>query len=291
MNLIRIYTRAKINLSLDVLNKRDDGYHEVKMIMQTIKLADIVDVIITDNNEIELNTNLPYIPTNSKNLAYKACQLFFEYTNTPFTGVRINIFKKIPVSAGLAGGSTNAGGVLIALNKLYNTNLSMNELMKMSLPLGADVPYCIHGGTMLAEGIGEKLSVLPAIKPCKVVLCKPPFSVSTAGIYQEIVADKIEHRPDTDGIIDSLKSNDFLGVSKRMYNVLEDVTCKKHKEINIIKNSLLDFNPNGVLMSGSGPTVFALFNNEKNALDARHKLRRHYRDTYITDISNNINNI
>ncbi|MFI3115660.1 MAG: 4-(cytidine 5'-diphospho)-2-C-methyl-D-erythritol kinase [Clostridia bacterium] len=291
MNLTRIYTRAKINLSLDVLQKRDDGYHEVKMIMQTLSLADIVDVIITDTNTIELTTNLPYVPTNNKNIAYKACELFFSYTKIPFTGVKINIYKKIPVSAGLAGGSTNASGVLIALNKLYKTNLSMSELMEISLPLGADVPYCIHGGTMLAEGIGEKLSPLPPAIPCKVILCKPPFSVPTAGVYKEIIADKIEHRPDTEGIIDCIKNEDLAGMSKRMYNVLEDVTAKRHKEINIIKNSLLDFKPNGVLMSGSGPTVFGLFENEKNALKAFHKLRKNYRDTYLTDISNDINNI
>lgn len=291
MESMRIYARAKINLTLDVLRKREDGYHDVKMIMQTIKLADIVDIKLTNTQKIELETNLSYVPHDNRNIAYKACELFIKETKVDFQGVYINIFKKIPVSAGLAGGSTNAAAVLIALNKLYKTKLNKYQLMDMGVKLGADVPFCIHGGTMLSEGIGENLTRLRAMPPCKVVLCKPPFSVSTASVYSKIVADKIEHRPNTKEVINNLNNQDYLGVSKRLYNVLEDVTAKQHKEINEIKQQLLDFNPNGVLMSGSGPTVFALFDDEQKALEAVAKLRKIYRDTYITDISNNLNQI
>lgn len=288
METTRIYARAKINLTLDVLNKRPDGYHEVKMIMQTIKLADIVDVTLTDTQKIEIVTNLTYLPTTNKNIAYKACELFFEETNIKNQGIHINIFKKIPVSAGLAGGSTNAAAVLIALNKLYDTKLTVRQLMAMGVKLGADVPYCIHGGTMLSEGIGEDLTRLKAMPMCKVVLCKPPFSVSTAKIYSQINAEKIEHRPDTKSVINCLNQRDYYGVCKRMYNVLEDVTAKNHKEINQIKNEMLNFSPNGVLMSGSGPTVFALFDDEQKAIECVQKLRRMYKEVHISDISNHV---
>lgn len=291
MKTMRIYARAKINLTLDVLNKRPDGYHDVKMIMQTIKLADIVDVTLTNSNEIKISTNLSYLPVTEKNIAYKACKLFLDEVDVPFTGIDVSIFKKIPVSAGLAGGSTNAAAVLIALNRLYGTKIPRNKLMQMGAKLGADVPFCIHGGTMLSSGVGDELVRLKSMPFCKIVLCKPPFSVSTAKIYGEIDVEKIEHRPDTKSVINCLNNEDYLGVTKRMYNVLEDVTAKKYKEINEIKSLLLDFNPNGVMMSGSGPTVFALFDDEKNAIKAVSKLRKMYRETHISDISNQINTI
>ncbi len=289
METVKIYSRGKINLTLDVLRKREDNYHEVKMIMQTIKLADIIDVTKTNTGKIELQTNLSYLPTDNKNIAYKACELFFSHTNIPFSGVKIEIFKKIPVAAGLAGGSTNAAGVLIALNTLYNGNLSLKELMEIGVKLGADVPFCLHGGTMLSEGIGEKLSKLPPCPRAKVVLCKPSFAVSTAKVYSSLNADKIEKRPDTDGMINCIKNRDYDGLTKRIYNVLEEVTAKDHKEINEIKGILLDFHADGVLMSGSGPTVFGLFSDEEQALKACHHLRKIHKDTHITDISNNIN--
>ena len=291
MKTIKIYARAKINLTLDVLGKREDSYHEVAMIMQTIKLADIIDITLNNSKKITLTTNLTFLPTNNKNIAYKACELFLEEIGIKNQGVHINIFKKIPVSAGLAGGSTNAAAVLIGLNKLLRTKLSMSKLMSMGAKLGADVPFCVHGGTMLATGIGEKLERLRFIPKCKVVLCKPPFSISTASVYKELDSIKIQNRPDTKQALQCIKSSDFYGLTKRMYNVLEDVTAKNHKEINEIKKTLIDFNANGVLMSGSGPTVFGLFDNEKNALNATAFLRKTYKDTHITDVSNYINQI
>lgn len=290
MKSTRIYSRAKINLSLDVLSKRPDNYHEVCMIMQTVKLADVIDIEITNTGEIELKTNLPYLPTGPKNIAYKAVELFFDYTNIKMTGISINIFKKIPVAAGLAGGSTNAAGVLLGLNKLYNTKMSRKELMKISKVLGADVPYCIHGGTMLAEGIGEKLSYLPPIKRVKAVLCKPNFSVSTAKVYESLSFTEQMKHPDTPALIKSIKARDYKTLTTGMYNVLEDVTAKEYPQIDEIKAVLLECNADGVLMSGSGPTVFGLFESEENAIKARQILKRTYKDTYITDISTNVNN-
>lgn len=289
MKHTRIYSRAKINLSLDVLSKRPDNYHEVSMIMQTIKLADIIDVTLNNTEEIALSTNLKYLPCNENNIAYKACKLFYDYTGTKFTGVNIEIFKKIPVSAGLAGGSTNASGVLLALNSLHNTKMSLNELMTMSKPLGADVPYCIHGGTMLAEGIGEKLKYISPFPRCKVVLCKPNFSVSTANVYNNLDIPNISNHPKTSQLISAIKSNNYNFITQNMSNVLEDVTAQKYETIDFIKTSLSDLGADGVLMSGSGPTVFGLFKNEDDAINAKNTLRPTFRDTHITDISNFIN--
>lgn len=291
MDTIKIYARAKINLTLDILSTLPNSYHEVEMIMQTIKLADIVDVTLNDSKKITLKTNLAYLPVNQKNIAYKAAELFYKEIGVNKCGVHIEILKKIPVSAGLAGGSTNAAAVLIGLNKLHETNLSMKQLMDMGAKLGADVPFCIHGGTMLATGIGENLKRLKFMPKCKVVLCKPPFSVSTAAVYKEYDLMKHHNHPDTKSAISCIKNGDFYGLTKRMYNVLEDVTAKNHKEINQIKATLLDFEANGVLMSGSGPTVFGLFDNEEQAIKARNYLRKIYKDTHITDVSNYINKI
>lgn len=285
MKSIRIYARAKINLTLDVLRKRDDGYHDVRMIMQTLKLADIVDINITDDSQITLKTNLSYLPTNEKNIAYKAILLFFKETGIENPGVLVDIHKKIPVSAGLAGGSTNAAAVLIGLNKLFETNLSVSKLMYLGGTLGADVPFCIYGGTMLSEGIGQLLTPLTPIKKCKVVLCKPNFSVSTASVYSKIDAENIEKRPDTNAMLKCIKQRDFNGMCNNMYNVLEDITAKLHPEINKIKDIMKTFEPSGVMMSGSGPTVFALFQDEEQALQCVKTLRKKYRDTHITQVS------
>lgn len=291
MKSIRIYARAKINLTLDVLRKRDDGYHDVRMIMQTLKLADIVDISICDDKQITLKTNLSYLPTNEKNIAYKAVVLFFEETGIENPGVLVDIFKKIPVSAGLAGGSTNAAAVLLGLNKLFDTGLSLSKLMFLGGKLGADVPFCVHGGTMLSEGIGQLLTPLSSPQRCKVVLCKPNFSVSTASVYSKIDADNIQKRPDTRDMLNCIKQRDFYGMCNNMYNVLQDVTTKMHPEILNIENIIKNFNPDGVMMSGSGPTVFALFENEDDAVACTKTLRKNYRDTHITEISSYTNKV
>ncbi len=288
---INIKARAKINITLDVLGKRPDNYHEVRMIMQTVDLADNVNIKIGRGKNIRLKTNLYFLPTDNRNIAYKAAELFFNETGIVNNGVDINILKKIPVAAGLAGGSTNAAAVLIGLNKLYKANISLEDMMKMSKVLGADVPYCVRGGTMLSEGIGEILTPLPNMPECEVVLCKPPFSVSTAKIYSKIDSAKIINRPDTTGVIDALNNADYTSISRRMFNVMEEVTASMHKEIPYIKNVLFDSGADGAVMSGSGPTTFGLFSDWKKCELAYARLRALFNDTHMTKISNDINDV
>ena len=237
-----VEARAKINLTLDVTGRRDDGYHTVKMVMQSVALHDDVRVAVTQGERkgkgILLSCNLPYLPADARNLAYRAAELFYEKTSALLGTCEIDIVKRIPVAAGLAGGSTDAAAVLRALNALHETGLSDEALCEMGLALGADVPYCLRGGTMLAEGIGEVLSPLPAMPHCFVVLCKPPFAVSTKDVYQQIDAAELPDRPDTDGLCKALEAGDFDGVCKRLFNVMEQVTAKKRRQIDEIKTFL-----------------------------------------------------
>lgn len=277
---------AKINLSLDVTGRRDDGYHIVKMIMQTIDLCDDVTVEITDKKGIFLKTNIPYLPKNRKNIAYKAAEMFLKETGIGDIGIRINIFKRIPVAAGLAGGSTDAAAVLILLNRLLKTEYSEERLMQIGLKLGADVPYCIKGGTMLADGIGEILTPLKPFKNAYIVLCKPPFSVSTAEIYSKINLKKLDKRPDTDGIIKAIENDDYFRVSHRLYNVMEEVTSSMHKEIGEIKSILIENNADGAVMSGSGPSTYGIFKDQGQAQKAYNALKLSYQTTFLTKVYN-----
>ena len=212
-----IEARAKINLTLDVTGKREDGYHLVKMVMQSVDLHDDVRVTVVRGEKkprgIVLSCSLPFLPTDERNLAYRAAELFYKETGTTLETCEIFIEKRIPIAAGLAGGSTDAAAVLRALNQLHDTGLSRDRLCEMGLKLGADVPYCLIGGTMLAEGIGEKLTELSPMQPCYVVLCKPPFAVSTKEVYQEIDSVPLTQRPDTDGMIKALESCDYKETS------------------------------------------------------------------------------
>lgn len=200
------------------------------------------------------STNLAFLPTDDGNLAVRAAKLFFEQTGAPCGGVHIRIFKRIPVAAGLAGGSTNAAAVLRALNTLYGTGLSVDALCGMGLKLGADVPYCIRGGSMLAEGIGEVLSPLPPMPDCHVVVCKPPFSVITAKVYAAHERRQFAGTPDTSGMIAALQAGDYPGICRRLFNVMEEVTGSDYAEIREIEDALLDAGADGAVMSGSGPT-------------------------------------
>lgn len=282
-----LHARAKINLTLDVTGRRDDGYHTVKMVMQTVELHDDVHVALVHGEKkpqgIRLSCNLPYLPTDSRNLAYRAAELFYEMTGVPLGTVEIHIEKRIPVAAGLAGGSTDAAAVLRALSALHAVGLTDDELCEMGLKLGADVPYCLRGGTMLAEGIGEMLSPLPAMPHCYVVLCKPPFSVSTKEVYEQIDSVEIETRPDADGMIQALEQGDFPGVCSHLYNVMEDVTGKKRRQIAEIRTFLTENGADGTLMSGSGPTVFGLFSDEHRAKSAAKMLSHRFSDTFFTE--------
>lgn len=271
---------AKINLTLDVLGKLDNGYHEIKMIMQSINLFDLV-IVDMQPSGISISTNCSHLPNNSKNIAYKAAELFFKETKTD-GGAKILIHKNIPVAAGLAGGSGNAAAVLCALNLLYNTHLSDSELAEIGLMLGADVPYCIFGGTYLAEGIGERLTPLPSAEGLPIVLVKPPVNVSTATIYNNIDSEKNLPHPDTDAAVSALKSGDTGALCANLFNIMEPVTQNICPQIPQIKQTLIDLGACAAVMSGSGPTVFGIFPDNSSAKNAHDILSEKYAEVFLT---------
>jgi len=270
---------AKINLTLDVLGKRDDGYHEVEMIMQTIGLFDMITVDKTADS-IKLTSNLAYLPTNDKNIAYKAADLFFK-TSKISGGAKIAIQKNIPVAAGLGGGSGNGGAVLCGLNMLYGKPFSDEELLKLGALLGADVPFCMEGGTCICRGIGEVMSSVCSMKPFTVLLVKPPVSVSTPEIYNRLDSEIIQTRPDTAAMISAIENNDIYSVSKKLSNVMEAVTVKMHPVISGIRTKMIMNGAIGARMSGSGPTVFGIFDDDKKAIASAESFYKQFRDVYI----------
>ncbi len=270
---------AKINLSLDVLGTLPNGYHEVKMVMQTVSLYDSVELTKNDGG-INLSCSLKFLPTNSDNLAYRAAESFFKETGID-GGVDIYLKKHIPVGAGLAGGSSNAAAVLLGLNKLYSASLSTKKLCEMGTALGADVPYCIIGGTRLAEGIGEKLSPLPPLPDCYIVLVKPSFSISTKWVYDNIDSCPNLVHPPTDELIEGLKNADLHKVCNNMGNVLEDVSISHYNILTNVKEDLVSLGAIASQMSGSGPTVFGIFEDEEKALSAKDILWKKYKTAYI----------
>lgn len=257
---------GKINLGLDVVRKRADGYHEVRMIMQTVNLHDRIVMERVQETGIRTETNLPYVPDGEGNLAYRAAKLLMEEFALP-GGVEIKIRKHIPVAAGMAGGSTDAAAVLVGMNRLFGLGLSKKELMVRGVKLGADVPYCILRGTALSEGIGEILTELPPAPGCSIVLAKPQVSVSTKAIYGKLRADELkpEEHPDIDGMAEAIRKNDLDGIISRLGNVLELVTIPDHPEIGTIKRLMMENGAEGALMSGSGPTVFGIFKDPQAA--------------------------
>lgn len=264
---IQLNAYAKINLGLDVIGKRPDGYHEVRMIMQTIGLHDKLSINTIHNPNIKMKTNLPFLPVNDKNIVYKAVSLIKEKYQIK-EGIYINLKKRIPVSAGLAGGSTDAAAALIGMNKLFGLDLSLENLMDIGVTLGADVPYCLMGGTALSEGIGEKLTSLPPFPDSNILIVKPNINVSTKKIYGNFDLSKVENHPNIDGIITGIKDNNLQEATNHFANVLETVTVKMHPKINIIKETMLNQGALTSLMSGSGPTVFGIFDDNKKAQDA-----------------------
>lgn len=270
---------AKINLALDVLNKRADGYHNVSMIMQTINLYDT----ITIKNEIEgikLTSNSKKIPLDESNIAYKAAN----YLSTKYNvkrGAHIHIDKKIPVAAGLAGGSTDAAAVLKLLNKAWNLRLSKTELMDAGKRLGADVPFCIQGGTCLAEGLGEKLTVISSIPDCYILLAKPSIEVSTKEVYQSLRLDEIMERPDIPDMIKAIDEQNLIEICSKMGNVLETVTTKLHPIILELKQKLFEYGAIGSLMSGSGPTVFGIFSDMAAAYSAYDNIKTLVNEVFV----------
>ena len=286
MNQLELKALAKINLGLDVLGKRENGYHDVRMIMQSIYLYDTIRIEKTGADEgISLCSNLSYLPSDGNNIAYKAAQLLKEEFRIR-EGVRITLDKHIPVAAGLAGGSSNAAAVLFGMNRMFRLGLSQKELMDRGVKLGADVPYCIMRGTVLAEGIGEELTRLPAMPKCTVLIAKPPVSVSTKMVYEALDAEEIPKHPDIDGIIKGLEEGDLRQIARSMGNVLEDVTIPMHPVIAQIKQEMLEAGAIGAMMSGSGPTVFGLFENRAAARTAQKNIREKSlaRQVYVTNI-------
>ena len=287
-NDISLKALAKINLGLDVVRRREDGYHEVRMIMQTIQLYDRLDIKRTQEPGIQIQTNLSFLPVNENNLIYKAAKLLMdEFSITD--GVSVKLDKRIPVAAGMAGGSTDAAAMLIGVNRLFSLGLTKRQLMERGVQIGADVPYCIMRGTALAEGIGEALSPLPPMVKCPVLIAKPSISVSTKFVYQNLKLDDTTIHPALDRLIDDIKAKNLHDIAAHMGNVLETVTIPNYPVIDEIKKHMLSNGAVGAMMSGSGPTVFGLFDDEDTAKKAYKAMRSSHlaRQVYLTSVYNN----
>lgn len=257
---LMIKAPAKINLTLDVLHKRPDSYHEVEMIMTTVDLADRLELESLNKNEIRIISHNRFVPDDSRNLAYQAAKLLKDRYGIK-KGVSIQIDKIIPVAAGLAGGSSDAAAALKGLNRLWNLGLSLDELAEIGAEIGSDVSFCVYGGTALATGRGEKIEHLPAPPNCWVVLAKPTIGVSTGEVYKNLRLDRMK-RPDTRAMIEAIKENNYEKMCQNMGNVLESVTLHAHPEVALIKEQMIRFGADAVLMSGSGPTVFGLIRHD-----------------------------
>ena len=283
MNKLELKALGKINLGLDVLGRRENGYHDVRMVMQTLYLYDQIRMQKTKEPGIRLSTNLYYLPADENNLAYKAADLLMREFKIK-EGVDIALEKHIPVAAGMAGGSSNAAAVLFGMNRMFSLGLSQKELMDRGVTLGADVPYCILAKTALSEGIGEVLTEVPMLPDCYVVVAKPNVSVSTKMVYENLHANELERHPDVAGMVEALKQKNLEGVAARMENVLETVTTKLYPLIEEIKQTMKDAGAENAIMSGSGPTVFGLYTEREIAEAAAGKIRAAYglSEVYVT---------
>ena len=273
---------AKINLSLDIISKMDNGYHSLKTVMQSIDLSDEITVECAPGEGVYVETGLSYIPDDERNIAAKAALAFFQSTGVTGYHTRIWINKNIPVCAGLGGGSTDGACVLRMLDKMFNTNLGLDRLEKIGGSIGSDIPFCITGGTKLAEGRGDILTELRPIPQCFIVVCKPSFSCSTPELFRRVKCEKIRARPDTDGIVAALENSDLRGIARRMYNVFEDVLPRGTRDIADIKYTMLDKGALGAVMTGSGPAVFGLFDNEVYAKNAYEQLKTNFIECFFS---------
>lgn len=287
MDKIKLKALGKINLGLDVLGRRPNGYHDVRMVMQTVYLYDQILLEKTDKEGISLETNLFYLPVNENNLAYRAAKMLIDEFAIK-EGVHISLEKHIPVAAGMAGGSSNAAAVLYGMNRLFQLGLTDQELMDRGVQLGADVPYCIMRGTVLAEGIGEKLTPLPAMPKCHVLLAKPPISVSTQKVYEKLDAQKVTKHPDIDGILLGLQTGDLKKITSSMGNVLENVTITEYPQIERIKDVMKEEGALNAMMSGSGPTVFGIYDDKMLARRAAAIIREEQlaKQVHVTTMHN-----
>lgn len=280
MEEVKVIARAKINLSLDVKGKREDGYHILSMVMQSVDLADKITLKLNDSGKISVNTNMYYLPTGEKNIAYKAAELFLMEINSK-DGIEINIEKQIPVGAGMAGGSTDAAGVLMGLNKLYGFPLTQGKILDLGLSLGADVPFCIVGGTKLAEGIGEKLKPLNHV-PLSLLIIKPRKSISTKEVFKKLDINSIQNRPDNNKLIQGIEEQNYNKIYQAMDNSLSSISMELVPEIEeIIEGLELKFNCKKAMMTGSGSTVFGIFEDEEMRNEAYLYYKGLYRDTFL----------
>lgn len=280
MNTIKLKARAKINISLDIVGKRDNGYHEVEMIMQTINLYDDMTLTKKESDEISIKTNLAYLPTDRRNLIYQ----IIEYMKSEFNikeGIHVDLFKRIPVAAGLAGGSSNGAQTILGMNQLFELDLNMETMLGIGQRFGSDIPYCMIQGTALATGLGEKIELLNPFPEFHVVLLKPKFGVSTATVYKGYKMEEIKAHPPTSALIEAINNQDKTFICNNLVNVLESVSCKLHPEITKIKEQLVDLEADGVLMSGSGPSVFGLFTDKEKAKAAVESFNKDKQMQYV----------
>ena len=284
MDSIRLKARAKINLGLDVLGKREDGYHEVRMVMQTIGIYDRLILTKIPEEEIRITSNLAFLPVNENNLIYKAIKLLKDEYHFP-GGVSVDLNKFIPVAAGMAGGSTDAASTMFGVNRLFGLNLSMGKMMELGVRLGADVPYCVMRGTALAEDIGEKLTRITPVPHMWILIAKPQINVSTRLVYEQLDMGGIQKHPDIDGIIRAIEAQDVVRIAQSMGNVLENVTVPLYPVIETIKQDMLSHGAINAMMSGSGPTVFGIFPDEQTTLACQAFLKKKgdARQVYITE--------
>ena len=269
---MRLRALAKINLGLDILGKREDGYHEVKMIMQTIQMYDVLELHKKKKPGISLTVNVPFIPTDERNLVYRAAAMLMEEFHVQ-EGLSIRLDKFIPVAAGMAGGSSDAAAAFVGVNRLFHLGLSQEELMERAVKVGADVPYCIMRGTALAEGIGEKLTALPPVPPCYVLIGKPAVSVSTKMAYENLNLETIKKHPDIDGMILDIENGNLKKMAEKMANVFEPGIIREYPVIQEIKDFMEENGALRAMMSGSGPTVFGIFDDREKIERAAEGLR------------------
>ena len=274
---------AKINLSLDIVSKMNDGYHNLETIMQSISLCDEITVKCAAGAGVSVSTNMKYLPSDERNIAVKAARAFFKHTGIKGYRLAISIEKNIPICAGMGGGSSDGACILRMLDKLFGTNLGMEQLERIGATFGSDVPFCIAGGTALAEGRGDILTELAPIPRCYVVICKPSFICSTPELFKRVRCDKIKARPDTGGIIAALGNADLRGMAQRMYNVFEDVLPRGAREVEDIKYTMHDYGALGAAMTGSGPSVFGVFDDASDAKNACDYLRKNYKECFLAE--------
>lgn len=283
MKELTIPAYAKINLTLDVLGRRPDGYHDLSMVMQSVSLADQVTIREIDAEKFRLKTDLGFLPGADKNIAAVAARAFARHAGVSLNGLEIELQKHIPVCAGTAGGSSDGAAVLRGLNRWFSGGFSLRHLAEIGEEVGSDVPYCVLGCTALAEGRGEKLTCLPALPDCHIVLCKPAFSVSTPELFRRIDELKLRFHPDTAGVLHALEEGDLAGVSRRMFNVFEEaLPAPRRAVVEEIKSTMLSRGALGACMSGTGPTVFGIFDEEAAARSVAEELKQSYAETFLT---------